>query len=100
MAVTKIIKLKDIFAVLLGTEVTIMLAISPDTFQLKFLLLYLLPLGISSIVWNKRLYISLMDNENALYAKSKMSFKTFIIIGLFLSMITVVAFATSIYRWW
>lgn len=99
MKTIRILKIKDFFALLLAIELAVIMLISPNEFKLEYLFAYLLPFGISSLVWNKRLYDALMDDNNALYAKSNISFGIFLWIGLFLVVLTVVAFATAIYRW-
>ena len=98
--IKKLNKIKDIFAFLIALEFIIMFMISSYSLEFKDVLVMLLPLGISSLVWNKSLYMSLMDNRDALYAKSQMSYGTFILIGFFLALMSAIAFATSIWRWW
>ena len=99
MKLKKILQLKDFFSIFLFFELTIVL-ISNDTFKIEYLGFYLLPIGISSLVWNKWLYDGLMDDKDALYSKSRMSYVTFLLIGLVLVFVSVIAFAMAIWKWW
>ena len=91
MKLKKILQIKDFFAVFLFLELTMVL-IYNDVFKIEYLGIYLLPIVGSSLVWNKWLYIALMDDKDALYSKSNLSFFAFIVIGLIFIVLAVVAF--------
>jgi len=100
---TKIEKLKNILAIY-GVFVMIVFTITdPNGHGAKHgifikILGILLPLGISSLSWNKWSYNNLISNEENLYSRSKLTYNGFMLIGFFLILFFDVGMTLGLYH--